>query len=364
MRRILLVLAVISAAIVGAYAIYWHVAANRLAEGIGRWAAERQAEGYEIAYGQPVISGFPRRLEARIEQPVIGSPPASESGAVRWRWAGPELTLHATPWAPLDAHASAPGRHELEIGSGEEARRYVVDATEAVGQASFGADGRVEAASARFTDLLITEDGRDDRNLLAETASIAIAPAAAEGADHTKPSLAFRLALAGLMLPPNAETPLGREVARLELDGAVLGPIEPPRDAAGDAAPGTAPASLRDTLALWRDDGGTLEIARVAADWGPLGLVGNGTFALDAALQPIGAMSTTITGHGAVIDALVAEGTVSARDGSLAKVLLGVLAKPSPVDGTPELTAPLSLQDGYLWVGPAKLLPLPTIVWP
>ena len=71
MRRVLLILSVAVAAIVGAYAIYWHVAANRLAEGIGRWAAERQANGYEIAYGQPVIGGFPLRLEAQIEKQNI-----------------------------------------------------------------------------------------------------------------------------------------------------------------------------------------------------------------------------------------------------------------------------------------------------
>lgn len=365
MRRILLFVSVALAAILGAYAIYWHIAAGTLADGIGRWAAERRAEGYEIAYGEPVIAGFPFRLEAQIEAPVIGSPPpAAGATTPQWRWAGPRLTLHARPWTPLDAEASAPGRHDLEIWSGAEPRRYVLDATEAVGQASVGADGRVTVASARFADLLIAEDGHDDRNLLAETASIAVEPGTVEGGDHSKPSLGFRLALAGLVLPPDAETPLGRDVARLELDGALLGRIEPPRDAAGDVPSSAAPASLRQALALWRDDGGTLELARVVTDWGPLGLSGSGTFALDAALQPIGAMSTTITGHDAVIDALVAAGVVGPRDGGLAKILLGVLAKPSPVDGTPELTVPLTLQDGYLWAGPAKLVPLPTIMWP
>ena len=67
-------------------------------------------------------------------------------------------------------------------------------------------------------------------------------------------------------------------------------------------------------------------------------------------------MSTTIVGHDAVIVARV--------DGSLAKILLSVLARPSPVDGQPELTVPLTLQDGHLWIGPAKLVPLPRIEWP
>jgi hypothetical protein len=370
MRRALLLAAVALAAIVGAYAIYWHVAAATLAEGIERWAAERRAEGYEIAYGAPEIGGFPFRLEARLESPVIGSPvPAPETGGQRWRWAGLRLTLHARPWTPLDAEASAPGRHDVEIWTGAAPRRFVLDATEAVGQASFGTDGKVSAASARFADLLIAEADSEDRNLVAETASIALqrgaaAETGAEGGDHTQPSLGFQLALGGLVLPPDAETPLGREVETLTIAGAVLGRLDAPPDAAGGTTGDLSDGRLRDALARWRDDGGTLDLASVVAHWGKLHLSGSGTFALDAALQPIGAMSTTISGHDAVIDALVAEGVVTARDGGLAKILLAVLSRPSPVDGTPELTAPLTLQDGHLWAGPAKLLRLPVIDWP
>src|SRR3546814_6149580 len=67
--------------------------------------------------------------------PVIGSP-SPETGGQRWRWAGPRLTLHARPWTPLDAEASAPGRHDVDIWSGDAPRHFVLDATEAVGQAS------------------------------------------------------------------------------------------------------------------------------------------------------------------------------------------------------------------------------------
>jgi hypothetical protein len=351
MRRAVIFAALVLVAIVAGYAAYWHAAANTLAEGIERWAAERRAEGYEIAYGTPEIGGFPFRLEARLDAPAIAARPGSRT----WRWQGPTLLLHARPWAPLDAEASSPGQHDIEIGRGEGARRYVIDATTATGAASFGTDGRLIEATIALGDLLATEDGWEDRTLLAEAAELHVAPGAAN-ADHTQPSLEFRIALAGVVLPPDAATPLGREVEKLEVDGAVMGRI--PGHAPGDDA------RLRDALAIWRDDGGTLELTRIVGYWGPLDLTGSATFALDAALQPIGAMSATIAGHEATIDALVAAGTVTPRDGSLAKILLAVLSKPSPVDGQPELTAPLTLQDGYLWVGPARLLRLPVIVWP
>jgi len=346
MRRAVIFAVLVLVAVVAGYAAYWHAAANTLADGIARWTEERRAEGYEIAYGAPDIGGFPFRLEARLEAPAIAAPP----GPRGWRWQGPALLLHARPWAPLDAEAAAPGRHDVEIGSGETARRFVLDAATATGLASFGTDGRLNAATITLGDLLATEDGWEDRTLLAEAAELHVEPGAGD-ADHTQPSLGFRVALAGIVLPPDQANPLGRDVQKLEADGAVMGRIPD-----GDAA-------LRDALAIWRDDGGTLELSRVVAWWGKLEMSGSATFALDAALQPIGAMSATIAGHEATIDALVAAGTVSPRDGSLAKILLAVLSKPSPVDGQPELTAPLTLQDGYLWVGPARLIRLPVIAW-
>lgn len=350
MRRVVIFAVLVVVAVVAGYAVYWQAAANTLAEGIERWAEQRRAEGYEIAYGAPEIGGFPFRLEARLEAPVITAPPGPRS----WRWQGPPLLLHARPWAPLDAEASAPGRHDVEIGSGEAARRFVVDAATATGLASFGTDGRLAEATITLADLLATEDGWEDRTLLAEAAELHVEPGAAD-ADHTEPSLGFRIALAGVVLPPDAANPLGREVQKLEADGAVMGRIPGDVPGGGD--------TLRDALSLWRDDGGTLELTRIVAWWGKLELTGSATFALDAALQPIGAMSATIAGHEATIDALVAAGTVSPRDGSLAKILLAVLSKPSPVDGAPELTAPLTLQDGWLWVGPARLIRLPVIAW-
>src|SRR5690606_38258286 len=131
------------------------------------------------------------------------------------------------------------------------------------------------------------------------------------------------------------------EVETLAVVGAVMGRIDAAASAPDDASQ-EAPddARLRDALARWRDDGGTLDLASAVVRWGELHLSGSGTFALDAALQPIGAMSTTISGHDAVIDALVAQGVVTPRDGGLAKILLAVLSRPSPVDGAPELTAP------------------------
>jgi len=350
MRRVLAVAVLLLVAAAAGYAVYWQSAARTLERGIADWAEQQRRAGYEISYRAPEIGGFPLHLEARIEAPEIAAPP----GELAWRWRGPALYLHARPWAPLDFETEAPGRHEIELdeGGGGAPHVYLIDAETAKGSGSFGIDGRLAQALVALTGVTAAEAGRESEPIRIASATVRISPGRAE--EHTEPSLAFLLALGGLTLPPSAESPLGRDVGKLEIEGAVMGALPEFEDE----------AELRDALARWRDDGGTLELDRVVADWGALELTGDGTFALDGALQPIGAMSAMIVGHDAVIDALVANGAVDPRDGSLAKVVLSVLSKPSPVDGRPELTVPLSLQDGHLWIGPAKLAPLPHIEWP
>lgn len=349
MRRVILVAVLLLIAAAAGYAVYWQSAARTLENGIADWAEQQRRAGYEVSYAAPEIGGFPLHLEARIDEPEIAAPP----GELAWRWRGPALRLHARPWAPLDFETEAPGRHEIELEDGGDAPRvYLIDAETATGSGSFGIDGRLTRAVVALTGVTAAEAGREGDSLRIGSVAARIVPGRAE--QHTEPSLAFLLALGGLALPPSAESPLGRDIEKLEIEGAVMGALPEVEDE----------AALRAALARWRDDGGTLELDRVVAYWGALELTGDGTFALDGALQPIGAMSATIVGHDAVIDALVANGAVDPRDGSLAKVVLSVLSKPSPVDGRPELTVPLSLQDGHLWIGPAKLAPLPRIEWP
>jgi hypothetical protein len=166
-------------------------------------------------------------------------------------------------------------------------------------------------------------------------------------ASHLETWLSASLSLAGVTLP-QAVPPLGDTIDRL---------------AAAVAVKGTIPdGPHRAALAAWRDDGGTLEVASLDLAWGNLRLGAKGTLALDAALQPVGALTALIRGYNDIIDALVAAGSVRAGDAALAKLALGLLAKEGP-DGTYEISAPLTLQNGYVFLGPARLARLPVSTW-
>jgi hypothetical protein len=164
---------------------------------------------------------------------------------------------------------------------------------------------------------------------------------------HREMAVAAALRLAGLTLPRQVP-PFGDTVDLLTLAGTIKGALPQ--------------GPLRQALAAWRDDGGTVELQDGAIRWGTLTLAASGTLALDEALQPIGALTATIQDQNAVIDAAVAQGNLRAGDADLAKIFLGLMAQSGP-DGKRRLTVPLSLQKGRAYLGPAQVAILPRFTW-
>jgi hypothetical protein len=141
---------------------------------------------------------------------------------------------------------------------------------------------------------------------------------------------------------------LNETIAALDLTLDVVGPL--------------TSGSLRNVLNAWREGGGAIEVRSIALDWPPARIAGSGTIALDAALQPIGAATLKFQGFFDIVSALVEKGHVDKSAESMAKIVLGMLAKPSAA-GEPELSLPLTVQDRALHAGPVKLMEMPEVIW-
>jgi hypothetical protein len=219
----------------------------------------------------------------------------------RWRWSASAIELRAWPWRPRGLDIELSGRHDI---------------------ASEG--NRI--------------------SLQAGAASIALALASSPATDSRSNGVGLVLRAADIALLEGSEPALGRAIPEVSIDGVVLGPMRGGKSALG----------------AWRDAGGTLDIGRLRFAWGPLTVEGDGTFALDEAMRPIGAMVARLSGYKAAIDRLVEAGVLSAHDGLAHKVALGAFAQPSP-DGEAVAKVPVTLQDGLLYVGPIALAGLPAV---
>jgi hypothetical protein len=317
----------------------WWLAERSLERGIERWVAERRAEGYAIQWRQERIGGFPLWIEARFEQPSLARP----GGPTPWSWEGEELVLAARPWSPNIVTVDGLGRHILSMQGLPKALKLTSD--------GFRALVRLEAGMPRQGEVALTlpalwsESERPDAS--ARRLDLAIDTWPRAGANEKTESAAGRLTLAELALAPRFADRLPfREPVDLRLAASVFGSVPP--------------GPLAAALAAWRDAGGIVEVSQLDLGWGPLGMTANGTVTLDDRMRPLGAGTAVIHGWDDALERLVQSGLVQPRQASIARVVLTAMSKPSPAG--PEVTVPLTAQDGRLSAGPVPVAQLPPVI--
>lgn len=332
---------------------YWLYAAAALRDGVSAWAAERRAQGLSASFSAIEVTGFPLRFQTTVRDPVLMRPtrPAKPGAeAASWAWRGSEVVATSRPWTPRQLQLSLSGTHEFTLPL--DATAWTVFATARQALASV----RLDPAGAPLSGVFETQE----LDLVSEDGSAAVTIARATVAGRAPPpggdgpgSVTLELDFwgEGVDLATSPELPLGRRIDALEGTASLLG-----------AWPAGLPALAR-AAALWRDGGGTVELRRLYVRWGPLEIEATGTLALDAEMQPMGALKATIRGFAETIDALVAAGMVRERDGNTAKVVLGLLARKAEDGGRDAVTVPVTVQGGRLYLGPVALLRMPKVRW-
>lgn len=330
---------------VAAYTGYWFYAAGLARDRIARWTEEQGRRGVDVAYEAIETGGFPFLLTATLARPR-----ARSSGDSRWDWSGPTVTLSIRPWRLSEITFSAPGQHRILLVGPARAREISVRTTKADGLARIGRSGIAEEILVGLTDVVASDSGVETtfERIEARVAPMPRTPPLG-AANPSQPTVAELLVRAsGTTLP--MDTALGRRIESVVAEITVHGALR------------SAP-SWTESLAAWRDDGGTLEIKSCRARWDQLDLAFDATLALDHDLQPIGAGRATIRGFAETIDAFARGGLLRPAEAALAKFGLGVLAKTPPDGGRPELDVPLSVQNGKLSAGPVNVLSVPRISW-
>jgi hypothetical protein len=337
-RSLLAAFAVLAAVLAAAYSAYWLHVAGAVRDGIAAWSERSRAQGWTVDYAGPEIGGFPFRLSATLAEPHLTSPSGFD-------WRGERLIARASPFDLLHIDVDLAGRHQLALTASPQLRLA----------------GTISAEAARLKLHFYPRGGLDDATLIARhvvaapdkgepiaIASLAVTldPQGTVAPKFDTPTVIFIAAAEGIDLPELPGLTLERHITVLDLKARVLGPIP-------DKAP--LPA-----LAEWSRDGGSVEIDHLAMDWPPLALEAEGTIAFDPRLQPLASMTARVRGYGEFVDRLARTGVMAAGQASAAKLVLGMMAKPD-AHGRPALPVPLTLQDGSLSIGPAKVATVPPL---
>ena len=315
----------------------WFWAERTLRRGVAEWIAAQRAQGLTLATGGAHSAGWP--LAVRMELPDIVAGPGGIPGGAVLRTARASVgvsllepgLLRVTLPQPL--RLALPGSPEITARAAEwhvdvplrQPDRATMDATGWRADWTLGS-GAPQTLAAELVHLLAVPDALDTHLTLS-----------AQAIDLPAPQ-------------PGKALPLGRRLASVSGDATLHGPL-----------PDTGSAAA---LAGWRDLGGRLTISRGAFGYGPLGVLGNGSVTLDAALQPAAAAELHVLGAAATLDALTQAHALGANAAVAAKAVLALLTRTPADGGAPVVDVPLRLRDRILSLAGYPLARLRPVVWP
>ncbi len=331
-------------ALVGGHTLLWQWAERALESGFADWRASRRALGWTVTSGPPTRGGWPLRAQLVVPDLVVSANPPANPLALEW--SASRARLDVPLLHPRLLSVSVSGQQELRLGG--------------LPPVPFRADGSVlsvpldPGVPPRVFDLDIDHlragissgDGQAALTLTRLQMHAETKPGAAQG----EPALAITLTAGDIDLPPG-NWAFGPRIASVLVEAVLNGPL--PRL-----------ATLYARANGWRDGGGTLELRRVALGWGPLGLSGSATVALDDHMQPMGAATARVVGPAQTLDALAAGHVIGNGTAASAKAVLGLMSRIPEGGGAPEVEVPLTLQDRALAVGRIPLARVPPLIWP
>lgn len=331
----------------------WFSGAGLVRDNIDGWARDWRAQGNFVSLGEIKVEGFPLLFRTRLAEPVLGR----HDGKSPWQWRPSGLVLTVKPWDAMHMVARLEGLHRIRYTGRYGQRSIALTVTSA--RARFGANvngaSDLDFDAKGLTATPETAGTRDANNTIRiDHVTLVGSHEPLGGADHRTPTANVTLIIGGITLPSagarnQPHMALGRRIENLTLEATVLGAL-------------STRFGIEDFV-QWRDNGGTIDIQKFVLHWGPLNFTATGTLALDQDLQPMAAMTATITGFIETLDALAAARVVKARDAKMAKMLLSMLAKRPEQGGPARLTVALTVQNGKLFVGPVALMKVPRLKW-
>jgi hypothetical protein len=339
--KILTQVLVLLAGVVLLYGAYWFTLAQGFKSTFENWLKEREASGYVAKVGSITLSGFPATIALNIEDLTLGG---REDEGAAWSWAVERAHFESRPWQPHIYRLGFNGRHDLKLLIDGEAFDYIGTTGLMRVEATLGFDGLPTRASAKVEKAVLKPINT------APPFSIAALALSFDTELKDEAELGVSLEIEDFKGPNLAGSPFGGDYRRVVIHAKQLGKL-------------AYRAPFFSSIAQWRDQGGTIEFSRLGVDHGPVLMTAEGTVSLDKSMQPLAAFTTRTQGFFEAVNGLQDLGLVAVGDGTLAKIVLSVLSKPSRNGGRPYLDMPISVKGGRFFAGPVPLLRIRPLNW-
>ncbi len=336
----------------GAYYWAWQASAAELREEVTGWFAGERAAGRVAQFDRFRVKGFPYRMQVEIVRPHLADP------AVGWSWQAERLTGFVLPYRLNHAVLVIKGEQRLEFT--RFGRREVITGRAEDQRASLvlrrGDLERlaIETSGIALTRQIFLDNGPnvperietlDVGTLQAHTRRVRDTDDLPQDGHHH----AIVLDAQDITWNGHPYEGLGSDIAFVQARILAAGV---PETGIGSIAP--------DFLPRWHDNDGILYLDEAAIRWSEIEVAGTGVYQLDNQNRLEGETTVFVSGHGRAIDALVAGGALDPQYAEISKTVLDVIAA---IGGDPEgrIRAPLRIEDGTVYLGPAEMMQLPPL---
>ena len=304
----------------GGYA-YWML--SRLQKEVDQWVMDHSADGWSVSHDAITAKLYFDHAGIRMSHLNLVHP--------NGQWSAETFALSRYFLDPGHVRMVISGANSVQIG--KDAWRFAAFPLRIDLRLSANRD-QIKSLQATASDVQVVNG--TNQAMFAQALGLSLVPV-----DHTdQPTIHIIGTAAGLEFK-NSPSEDSSPITMAEINGKIKGAIP-------TALPGTA-------LESWNNAGGTVELERLAVEWPPIKIEGDGTFALDRQLQPVAALSTRILGLARLADTLQQNQAVSASDAeSLRKA----------AHSQPAASMPITIQDGKVWFGTVAVADPPHLSWP
>lgn len=317
------------------WSVYWLLIYQTVSRSIDEWMVENMQRGVAVKFTSLDISGYPLWFNVKIKKPVV----RLQKPRV-WVWRMPLVKAKFRPWNLSNIFIDLDGLHHFEGAKSVALQALKLKTT-------------IDLVSPRgWKARFVAEDLNAEVKTLGKVAAKKIVVETDwPGKIGTVDTLAPRIDVIvnSLQVPIDWALPLGNQVATFRLEARLEEEPGPFRDFNG--------------LIQWRDRGGTVEVTRFNLDHGPLRINGEGTFALDRDLQPVGTLTIKAEGLSKIVDVLLKKNIIGVGQATAATLLLAALTE-RPVGQDPQIKAPLTIQDQQLSFQSFSFMKIPKVAWP
>ena len=339
-RKIILSAAALLAALALRDAGFWYLSAAQYRRTVDRWIEAGRAQGYQIAFDDRQIFGFPRHVTMRLVNLHVQSP-----DAIAFRTDSMDITAAAWSWTDFDVKF----KNHVQLAA------PLDDEGDALTLASENGEAHLKLDAKGFWRQVAMSLSNSSIGLApnylfqAERLSASVARPEIEPRNHTETGLTIVGEADHIIIPEAMPSPFGTKADKLSMRMRVMGKVPDVR--------------RRDSGDAWNKDSGIVEFDDFSAQWGVLNLTSKGTLGFDDDLQPEGAFAGTIGNPEKTVHALIDQHFIAMHDQGMLASVMGLFAK-TPGRGEQGMELPITIQLGGLFLGPVKIFAFPAIEWP